>query len=70
MNRRTQEINSAIAKLKQHHKNCILGGRSPVEGAHLIPRNNPAKNNDPTKIGNIVPLCRRCHISEELEKDK
>lgn len=68
MNRRTILIDKAIKQIKRSYPNCILCGRKPVDGAHLIPRNNPAKNNDPTKPENIVSLCRRCHMSYDLNK--
>ena len=68
MNRRTFEINKASQKIKTSHPNCLLCGRQPVDGAHIVPRNNPAKKNDPTKEENIVSLCRRCHVTYDKNK--
>lgn len=73
LNRRTKEINKAIqkAKLRDHNKCRICYKTNKmviIDGAHLLPRNNPSPKNDPTNAENIIALCRNCHI--EYDKNK
>lgn len=62
MNRRTKEINDAIAAAKKRDGNkCIICKKEPVDGAHVLPRNNPNPKNDPTNPKYIMSLCRFHH---------
>lgn len=58
--KRKQKTDQAIAKLKQIHHKCLLCYDKP-EGAHILPRNNPAKNYDSSRLESLIPLCRTHH---------
>ena len=67
VNSRTKKINKAVAGAKARDGYmclvCKLGHNYglTLDGAHLLPRNNPAPNNDPTDTRNIMTLCRKHH---------
>lgn len=70
--KRKENTDKAIAKLKQIHTKCLLCFNRP-EGAHILPRNNPAKNYDSSKLESLIPLCRTHHReydSNHTHKDR
>lgn len=71
MHQRTVRINQAIKAAKERDGNrCKIPwcGSSPVDGAHILPRNHPRPNYRPDDVEWIVSLCRYHH--REYDKNK
>ncbi len=74
MNRRTKETEAAIVTAKRRDNfRCVVCGRGhehgiQVDGAHLLPRNNPDPANDPTNPNYIMTMCREHHLQYDYIK--
>lgn len=66
--RRTKEIDKAIKAAKNRDVSCLVCRSVYIDGAHILPRNNPTRGNDPTNPEGIMSLCRRHHLEYDQQK--
>ena len=67
MTERKKKIKAAIRLAKKRDKNrCVVCGQSPVDGAHLLPRNVAFVRYVPWDADNIISLCRPHHREYDI----